>query len=104
MTVAVIVSPEAQAPTTTIDASWRENRPAAPELFAQEFAETVATLQAVPGAGLRAQHTTVKGLRRIALRATRYHLYYVANETTLLVLAVWSSVRGRGPDLQRLLH
>jgi plasmid stabilization system protein ParE len=44
------------------------------------------------------------GLRRILLRATRYHVYYVSNAETVLILAVWSAVRGAGPDLKRLLH
>lgn len=104
MSVTVIVAPEAELQIRTIDTWWRENRPVAGELFVEELAEAVATLEAVPGIGGAVDHPTVKGLRRMLLRATRVHIYYVADDATVLVLAVWSAVRGAGPDLTRLLH
>ncbi len=104
MTATLIVSAEAEGQIRLIDAWWRENRTKAPDLFVQELAQATATLEAMPFAGIRVDHPEVKGLRRILLRATRYHLYYVADPSTVVVLAVWSSVRGSGPDLQRLLH
>lgn len=103
MTAAVIVSPEAVAQIKAIDDWWRENRTAAPDLFVQEFAEAIATLEAIPGAGVRAEHPEVNGLRRLLMRATRYRLYNIGDRETVLVLAVWSAVRGAGPDLKRLL-
>jgi plasmid stabilization system protein ParE len=104
MTIAVIVSPEAEAQIREIDSWWRENRKAAPDLFVQELAEATTTLETMPSAGHSTSHPEVKGLRRILLRATRYHVYYVSNAETVLILAVWSAVRGAGPDLKRLLH
>lgn len=98
----VIVSPEAEAQIRAIDAWWRQNRLAAPELFLQELAEAFGTLAAVPWAGRTAPHPEVRGLRRLLLRASRYHVYYAAGEQTVLVLAVWSAVRGAGPNLQDL--
>jgi plasmid stabilization system protein ParE len=100
MTFAVVVSPEAEAQTNAIDSWWRENRTAAPDLFAQELSSAVATLELMPLAGRRVEHPEVRGLRRILLRATRYHLYYVVADQTVLVLALWSAVRGAGPDLR----
>jgi plasmid stabilization system protein ParE len=102
MIVAVVVSPEAEAQIRAVDDWWREHRTAAPGLFAQEAAETIATLQFMPHAGRRFSHPTVPGVRRFLLRATRYHLYYVASGDVLVVVAVWSQVRGTGPDLTGL--
>lgn len=103
MSAIVIVSPEAEEQIKTIDRWWRENRNAAPDLFVQELADAVAMLEAMPFAGHRVRHPEVKGLRRILLRATRYHLYYITDQETVFVLAIWSSVRGAGPDLKRIV-
>ena len=48
-------------------------------------------------------HSTVKNVRRVLLRSTRYHVYYVVLTDTVVVLTVWSAVRGSGPDLTSLL-
>ena len=102
MTVAMIVAPQARAQIETIHECWRENRPAAPGLFLEELAQATANLQAIPEAGRRVSHPEVRGLRRLLLRATRYHVYYVATGESVIVLAVWSAVRGAGPDLRGL--
>ncbi len=100
MSAAVIVSPEAEAQARAIDRWWRENREAAPGLFAQELAATLATLRAMPSIGRVAPHPELSGLRRILMRATRFHIYYVTNQDAVLVLAIWSAVMGSGPDLK----
>jgi plasmid stabilization system protein ParE len=51
MTIAVIVSPEAEAQIREIDSWWRENRKAAPDLFLQELADATTTLETMPSAG-----------------------------------------------------
>lgn len=102
MSPAVVISPEAEAQIRAIDQWWRRNRAAAPDLFVQELAEALAALQALPAAGRSAPHPEIKGLRRILLRAARYHVYYVADDEAVFVLAVWSAVKGTGPNLQRL--
>ena len=102
MSARVTVSPEAEAQIRAIDGWWRQNRSAAPELFVQELSEALATLQAMPSAGCIAPHPELKELRRILLRTARYHVYYVTDDETVLVLAVWSAVKGTGPDLRRL--
>jgi hypothetical protein len=40
-----------------------------------------------------------RGVRRLLLRATRYHVYYRVREETLEVLALWHATRGTGPGL-----
>lgn len=95
----VIVSPEAEANIDAIDTWWRWNRPAAPGLFAEELAAAIDLLQQAPEVGRRYPYPEVKGVRRVLLRATRHHVYYVPTENAVIVLAVWGSVRGAGPNL-----
>ena len=99
MTRDVIVAPEAERQIRAVDAGWRDKRPAAPDLFEQEFRDAVATLATHASIGRRVTHPDVRGLRRSLLRHTRYHVYDVATEHRVLVHAVWSAVRGSGPDL-----
>jgi plasmid stabilization system protein ParE len=102
MTRAVIVSPEAEAQIAAIDAWWRGNRLAAPDLFAEELAEAFSTIELAPEAGQRYPHPDVKGVRRILLRATRHHVYYLSAGAEVVILAVWGSVKGAGPDLTKI--
>lgn len=96
----VLIAPEADQQIRAIDDWWRENRLECPDLFAQELAAAIALIETWPLVGRRRRHRGVPGLRRVLLRTTRYHIYYVAvNESRLFVLAVWSAVRGRGPRL-----
>jgi plasmid stabilization system protein ParE len=83
-----------------IDAWWREHRTAAPALFANELAATISLLRSLPQAGRRVRRRGVRGVRLFLLRATRYHLFYSLMHDEVRVLAVWSAVRGAGPDLR----
>ena len=102
MSRTVVVSPEAEAHIHAIYGWWRSNRRAAPNLFGEELAEAVALLELAPEVGRRYHHPEVSGVRRVLLRATRHHVYYVATERTIVVLAVWGSVKGCGPDLSSI--
>ena len=53
----------------------------------------------MPQAAREYPHPTVPGVRRALLRASRYHVYYVLTDDVVIVLAVWSAVRGAGPSL-----
>jgi plasmid stabilization system protein ParE len=99
--VKVIVSPAAEAQIDTIDRWWREHRRAAPELFIQELAASLQLLALLPQAGHVQWHIR-PDVRRICLRSSRYHVYYRVRGETLEVVALWSAVRGTGPDLTRL--
>jgi plasmid stabilization system protein ParE len=98
----VVVAEPAERQLRIIDDWWRRNRLAAVDLFAEEFASAIDTLAAHPGVGARVRRRKVKGLRRFLLRATRYHVYYVATDRAVTVLAVWSAVRGSGPPCSML--
>lgn len=95
----VIVSPEAEANVNAIDTWWRSNRKAAPNLFAEELGEVIELLELAPEVGRRYPHPEVRGVRRVPLRATRHHVYYVTAEDSVVILAVWGSIKGSGPKL-----
>ena len=102
MSLPVVVSVEAEAQIEAIDSWWRENRPSSPGLFAEELAEAFSMIEFAPEAGRRYAHSEVKGVRRLLLRSTRHHVYYVATGDAAVILAVWGSIKGAGPDLTRL--
>jgi plasmid stabilization system protein ParE len=101
MTTVLRVTPETEAQVEQAAAWWRENRPAAPDLFSQELAGAFDLLARAPQVGRRYLRRSIPGLRRLLLPSTRYHVYYVhaAGSDTCVILAVWSAVRGRGPRL-----
>ena len=103
MSAAVLVSPQAAEQIKRIDEWWRQHREAAPGLFLQELGEAVALLEHVPELGRRSPHPLISGLRRLVLRATRYHVYYLYDQKadTVTVLAAWSQVRGTLPKLSK---
>jgi plasmid stabilization system protein ParE len=96
----IVVTPEAQDQARTIDDRWRKERPAAPDLFLEELAAAFALLSSTPLAGRRYRHATVADVRRVLLRSSRYHVYYRPRDEDIVVLAVWSAVRGSGPELR----
>lgn len=100
MAVRVFVTPEATLQVRAINTWWRRERNAAPQLFSEELAAAFALLGAAPQAGRRYRHATVAGLRRILLRASRFHVYYKVHESNVIILAIWSAVRGMGPPLR----
>ena len=100
MSLPVITTPEADAQIRAIDTWWRTNRPAAQDLFAEELANCLVLLEQAPAIGKPyRRYPSVPGLRRVLLRATRYHLYYVPRKDIVAVLAVWHSRRGQLPPL-----
>ena len=80
---------------------WHEHRPESPHVLATELGNAIALLHDAPDVGVGYSHPEVPGVRRLLLRVTRYHLYYVHNPyaAEVEILAFWSAVRGRGPVL-----
>lgn len=93
----VELSGEARAEVERADAWWRENRPAAPDLFANELDQALIALEGAPGLGLR--YEPKPGIRRLLLQRTSHHLYFLVQADRVYVVAVWSAYRGRGPAL-----
>jgi plasmid stabilization system protein ParE len=89
----------AEVQIATVDGWWRTNRAKAPDLFLDELADAFALIEAAPELGRPWTSSEVPGVRRVVMRATRYHVYYRIDGDDVVVLAVWSAVRGRGPRL-----
>jgi plasmid stabilization system protein ParE len=100
----VRVAPDAEAQIQAIDAWWLANRPSAPHLFREELAAGLELIASAPAIGRRQPRTGIAELRRILLRSTRNHVYYVPSPLAevLVVVAVWNAHRGSGPDLGSL--
>ncbi len=98
MTKPVRTTPTADAHIERLDAWWRENRDKAPDLFREELALAFRTIAAAPGAGRTHPHPD-GDVRRVLLRSTRQHVYYVERDDHVLVVAVWGAIKGAGPDL-----
>lgn len=101
MTKPVRTTPQADVHILEIDAWWRQNRDKAPALFEQELALAFRTIAASPTAGKIYPHPDAV-VRRVIMRATRHHVYYVERDDHILVVAVWGAVKGSGPDIKGL--
>ena len=83
------------------DAWWTVHREKAPGLFTEELAAVVERLTAMPLTGESYRESRGQEVRRMLMRKTRYHVYYVVDDNRNLVevVSIWHSTKGRGPDL-----
>ncbi len=93
----VELSAEADAQVQQIDSWWRENRQGAPDLFTEELDRALLMLEDCPTLGV--PYEPKPGVRRLLLRRTHSHLYFVEEPARVYVIAVWNVYRGRGPRL-----
>ena len=100
MSLPVATTPEADIQIRVIDDWWRENRPASPDLFLEELSVAFEVIGRAPAIGRLYRRSPVPGTRRVLLKTTRYHVYYVANDRQVLVLALCHGRRGTGPPLR----
>jgi plasmid stabilization system protein ParE len=94
----VTTTPEADAQIRTIDDWWRKNRPASPNLF-DELSSAFDLIAHAPNIGRLYRRSPIVGTRRVLLRGSRHHVYYVSSERAVIILAVWHGERGTGPPL-----
>ena len=101
MRAEIRVTPQAEEQAVAAASWWAQNRVAAPGLFTDELLGALDMLSGTPDVGRRYRRARIPGLRRILLPRTRYHVYYVHEPESckVVVLAVWSAVRGQGPEL-----
>lgn len=101
MTFRVQVTDEARRQLFEIDEWWTQNRPKAPDLVHEEFARVISLLAATPSAGRVHIETESATYRRLLLRRSRFHVYYVIDESArvVVVTAIWNGARGHGPVL-----
>ena len=82
------------------DRWWRENREKAPDLLTTEFVAAIDVLRESPDLGAPYPNEHLPDARRFLLRRTRFHVYYVVRDETLIVASLWSAIRGHGPPLR----
>jgi plasmid stabilization system protein ParE len=92
-TLDVVFQHRATRDIVEINAWWRDNRPAAPDLFLLELRATVSIAALSPTLGAPAGDLRLAGVRRLILPRTRYHVYYRVAGQVLEILAVWHAVR-----------
>jgi plasmid stabilization system protein ParE len=99
----VTLSAEMQVHAEVGNAWWRQNRKAAPVLFADELEAALARLTEQPDSGRPIPRRKRPNLRRMEMTRTRYFVLYEhdAAANTVFVHAVWSALRGRGPRLSK---
>jgi plasmid stabilization system protein ParE len=85
---------------SAVDEWWRANRTAAPDLFFAELAASFDMIGHAPNIGRVYRQSPVSNTRRVLLKITRYHVYYVPRDDEVRVLAVWHAQRGEGPPLR----
>ena len=103
MRLGVRTTAEADEQALAAENWWISNRPSAHALFAEELSEALSSLGRFPKLGRPYRVRGVTGVRRLYLQTTRYHVYYVHDPEAheIVVLAIWSAVRGEGPPLGR---
>lgn len=91
----------AQRQAERIDRWWRQNRPAAPDLFARELAEARSLLESAPDIGSPYAERKGRLVRRVLLPKTKNHVYYFIDrvQNVVMIVAVWGAPKGRGPKL-----
>jgi plasmid stabilization system protein ParE len=91
----------ADAQVETVESWWRENRPAAPDMFSRELEAAVHLLENSPLIGKAYPQAPVPEVRRLLIGRSRYHLYWEVDVTTrsVTILAVWYAGRGSGSRL-----
>lgn len=101
MSLPVVTTPEVEAQMREIDAWWRENRAATGDLFLNELGEAFELIAGMPQIGRLYRRSPVPNVRRLLLRRSRYHVYYLTKSNEIWVLAIWHAQRGVGPPLRK---
>ena len=70
-------SPVARERAAYIDAWWREERPAAEDLFTRELIAAIQDVLEFPEVPAIYRHLNGEPVRRVLLRKTKQHLYYL---------------------------
>ena len=101
MKLEVVVTPRAREQIRYLKAWWRRNRPKAPARLRDELRRVFDLISAMPEIGLKVEEQGIEGLRSHPLKKTPYLVYYIPRIEAgrIEILAVWSAVRGEGPDL-----
>lgn len=94
------VAARAQRETDRIDAWWRKNRSAAPDLFLREVVYITELLTHVATLGTKYEAEHFDGpVRRVLLERSECHLFYGVLGDEVIILCIWDAHRKRGPKL-----
>ena len=74
----IVFTAEARAQSRRAVAWWRENRSASEGLLQRELREAIALAGRSPNVGARYPSQALPNVRRLTLRKTRFHVYYLA--------------------------
>ena len=88
MSQPVHTTPEADGHILEIDDWWRKNRRASPELFVRELTASFEFIANTPQIGRPYRASPLAGTRRLLLKETRYHVYYLPRRDDVIVLAI----------------
>jgi plasmid stabilization system protein ParE len=92
------VSPKAEIQIRVAADWWLENRPKAPDAFAEEIERTFDLVRSLPSVGEPVKHPRVSGVRRVLLGRVQYYLYYrTVSDEAVEILALWHTSRGTRP-------
>jgi plasmid stabilization system protein ParE len=91
------IAPRAERQIRRIQAWWRVNRPAAPTLFAEELADALESVTALPSQGTTYRELGGVPIRRLLLHRSRYHILFSfdTRRDVVSLRAVWREARGR---------
>jgi len=95
----VRTTPEANLQLFQIELWWAHNRDKAPDLFERELERTFDLISRFPAAGKSYPHPTEPHVRRILMVESEFFVFYREEDDHVVVMSIWSAVRGRGPDL-----
>lgn len=100
--IAIVIVDEAEQQLRAIDTWWREHRLLAPDMVVGELERCLTVLAAAPDAGPRFMRSTVPGVRRILMKRTRHHVYYLHDEANAIVyiIAIWGTPKQGDPLLR----
>ena len=101
MSLAVVVTPEADRQFAELVDWWDANRPASTTSLEDELHRVLVMLAAQPALGRLYERRGKQPVRHFPLRGTPYHVFYATDPRAreLRVLAVWSMMRKMGPQL-----
>jgi plasmid stabilization system protein ParE len=91
--ITVVVVDAAEEQLREIGEWWMANREASPLLLMDEFERCVSLLESSPDVGVRFHRSSVPGVRRLVMKRTKHHVYYLHDEPNAIVyiIAVWGA-------------
>ena len=92
------LSARARREVLRIDENWR-TRADHKTLFVDELEAMLTKLGRDSNLGTRYDALTRERILRTRLRRSQYYVYYTMNDDEVVVLSVWSALRGQQPRL-----